>query len=45
MRKLFGAIEAGGTKFNCMVATDPNHITEEIRISTKIGRASCRERV
>jgi fructokinase len=34
MKKLFGAIEAGGTKFNCMVATDPNHITEEIRIPT-----------
>lgn len=34
MRKLFGAIEAGGTKFNCMVASDLSHITEEIRIPT-----------
>jgi fructokinase len=27
--KLFGGIEAGGTKFVCMVGTDPDHLSEE----------------
>jgi len=31
---LFGAIEAGGTKFNCMVASGPEEIKAEIRIPT-----------
>ncbi|MFC2135420.1 ROK family protein [Bacteroidota bacterium] len=31
---LFGAIEAGGTKFVCAVGTDPNNIRDEIRIAT-----------
>jgi fructokinase len=30
----FGGIEAGGTKFNCIVAGDPGDILEEKRIST-----------
>ncbi|MEN4042285.1 MAG: ROK family protein [Anaerolineaceae bacterium] len=31
---LFGAIEAGGTKWNCMVASDPQHIRAEERFET-----------
>ena len=32
--KVYGAIEGGGTKFNCLVATGPDHILEETRIPT-----------
>ena len=32
--KLFGGIEAGGTKFICMVAQDPEHILVEERFAT-----------
>jgi fructokinase len=32
--KLFGGIEAGGTKCVCMVASGPDHILEQIRIPT-----------
>ena len=32
--KLFGGIEGGGTKFVCMVATDPQNIVDEIRFPT-----------
>ena len=32
--KLFGGIEAGGTKFVCMVAKDPEHILAEVRFPT-----------
>lgn len=43
-KKLFGAIEAGGTKFVCVVASGPNHIADEIRFKTTtpeetLGRA------
>ena len=31
---LFGAIEAGGTKFNCAIGTGPNDIRAETRIPT-----------
>lgn len=31
---LFGGIEAGGTKFVCMIASGPDDIRDEIRIST-----------
>ena len=34
MKRLYGGIEAGGTKFVCMVATDPDHVIEEKRFST-----------
>jgi fructokinase len=34
MKRLFGGIEAGGTKFVCMVATDPKHVIEEKRFPT-----------
>lgn len=32
--KLFGGIEGGGTKFVCMVATDPQNIIDEVRFPT-----------
>jgi fructokinase len=32
--KWFGGIEAGGTKFNCIVAADPDNIVAETRIPT-----------
>jgi fructokinase len=32
--QLFGGIEAGGTKFNCIVASGPDHIVQEARIPT-----------
>jgi len=31
---LFGGIEAGGTKFICIIASDPDHILEQTRIPT-----------
>jgi fructokinase len=34
MPKLFGGIEAGGTKFRCMAASDPYHIAAEISFPT-----------
>jgi fructokinase len=34
MNRLYGGIEAGGTKFVCMVATDPNHVIKEKRFPT-----------
>jgi fructokinase len=33
-QKLFGGIEAGGTKFICIVASRPDHILEQMRIPT-----------
>ena len=43
-KKLYGGIEAGGTKFVCVVASDSNHVVDEIRFSTTtpaetLGRA------
>jgi fructokinase len=32
--QLYGGIEGGGTKFVCMIATDPQNIVEEIRFPT-----------
>jgi len=34
MKKLYGGIEAGGTKFVCVVASRPTHIVDEIRFKT-----------
>lgn len=34
MREYFGGIEAGGTKFVCVIANDPNDILEEQRFPT-----------
>jgi len=43
-KKLYGGIEAGGTKFVCVVASGPSHIVDEIRFKTTtpeetLGRA------
>ncbi len=34
MDRLYGGIEAGGTKFVCMVASGPDHVVAETRFST-----------
>jgi fructokinase len=34
MMKLYGGIEAGGTKFNCVIGSGPDHIVAEARIAT-----------
>lgn len=34
MERLYGGIEAGGTKFVCMVGTGPQHVVDEIRFPT-----------
>jgi fructokinase len=34
MKRLYGGIEAGGTKFVCVVGSSPNDIVEEIRLPT-----------
>ena len=34
MSKFYGAIEAGGTKFNCIIASSPTEIVDEARFST-----------
>ncbi len=34
IRKLYGGIEAGGTKFVCVVASGPDQIVDEIRFKT-----------
>ncbi|RPJ28969.1 MAG: ROK family protein [Chloroflexi bacterium] len=44
IKKLYGGIEAGGTKFVCVVAGGPDHIVDEIRFRTTapaetLGRA------
>ena len=33
-KRLYGGIEAGGTKFVCVIASGPNHIVDEIRYRT-----------
>lgn len=40
--KVFGGIEAGGTKFVCVVASDPEHIIAECRIPTTIPEETIR---
>ena len=32
--KLYGGVEAGGTKFVCCVASGPGNIVEEVRFAT-----------
>lgn len=34
MKRLYGGIEAGGTKFVCLVGNGPEHIVEETRFAT-----------
>ncbi len=36
MDRLFGGIEAGGTKFVCMVASGPERVVEEVRFPTTL---------
>jgi fructokinase len=36
--KLFGGIESGGTKFVCMIGTDPDHVFKEERFPTTTPR-------
>jgi fructokinase len=43
MEPLFGAVEAGGTKFVCMVGTGPGDMREQIRFPTTTPEASLRE--
>ncbi|MBN2117857.1 MAG: ROK family protein [Anaerolineales bacterium] len=39
-KKLYGGIEAGGTKFVCVVAGGPDHIVDEIRFPTTTPAAT-----
>lgn len=41
--KYFGGIEAGGTKFNCIIAKDPTHIIEEKVIPTTSPEITLKE--
>jgi len=41
--KLFGGIEAGGTKFVCMIGTDPEHLSKEERFPTTTPRETIRK--
>jgi fructokinase len=43
--KLYGGIEAGGTKFVCCVASDPEHIVGEIRFATTTPQETLRRAV
>lgn len=41
--RLYGAIEAGGTKFICLVGSGPEHIVDQVRIETSTPRATLDE--
>ncbi len=43
--KLYGGIEAGGTKFVCCVASGPGHIVEEVRFATTTPAETLRKSV
>jgi len=43
--KLYGGIEAGGTKFVCCVASGPRHIEEEVRFTTTTPQETLRKAV
>jgi fructokinase len=45
MNQLFGGIEAGGTKFICMVGTGPDSVVNEIRIPTTQPQETIRKAV
>jgi fructokinase len=45
MEPLYGAVEAGGTKFICMVGTGPNDMREQTRFPTTSPEATLRETV
>lgn len=42
---LFGGIEAGGTKFNCIIASGPDHIIQEARIPTTTPEETLRKTI
>ena len=41
--KLYGGVEAGGTKFVCVVASGPGHIVDEIRFMTSTPEETLRK--
>jgi fructokinase len=43
--KLYGGIEAGGTKFVCSVASGPDHIVQEVRFPTTTPEETLRRAV
>jgi fructokinase len=43
--KLYGGIEAGGTKFVCCIASGPGHIVEEVRFATTTPQETLRKTV
>ena len=43
MRPLYGGVEGGGTKFNCVVGRDPGDLRAEARVSTTTPVATLRE--
>ncbi len=43
--KLYGAVEAGGTKFVCCIASGPEHIVEEVRLATTTPDETLRKTV
>ena len=45
MERLYGGIEAGGTKFVCMIGTGPDAILNEIRIPTTLPEETIQQAV
>jgi len=45
MERLYGGIEAGGTKFNCMVGTGPDRVIDETRFLTTQPDATIQQAV
>ncbi len=45
MDRLYGGIEAGGTKFVCMIGTGPNEVVDEARFSTTLPDETIRKAV
>jgi fructokinase len=45
MPPLYGALEAGGTKFVCLVGTGPDDIRDQVRLATTTPDATLREAI
>ncbi len=43
MKQLYGGIEAGGTKFVCMIGTGPGGVVEETRFPTTLPDETIRQ--